>query len=198
MGALAFRLSVILPLAALAVCAQTPSRTVCIMQNDEGYDALRLARQLVSRKLDNGSFLRVATITGKTLPPDEERLATQGDPFTRVILADNNRKAERTETERLGCDYDVEVWYHESVDIGGDVPSTVPDSMPAGPSPIGDRTVVGYELRDAKTDKMLARASAPPRTVYVRQGRRVFESISAVRKPDHQDAEPRDQRSNER
>lgn len=135
MGALAFRLSIILPLAALAVCAQTPSRTVCIMQNDEGYDALRLARQLVSRKLDNGGFLRVVTITGKTLPPDEERLAKQGDLFTRVILADNSRKAERTETERLGCDYDVKVWYHESVDIGGDVPSAVPDSMPPGPSP---------------------------------------------------------------
>ena len=58
MGALAFRLSIILPLAALAVCAQTPSRTVCIMLNDEGYDALRLARQLVSRKLDNATARR--------------------------------------------------------------------------------------------------------------------------------------------
>src|SRR2546429_6062709 len=43
----------------------------------------------------------------------------------------------------------------------------------AAPPPMDDRTMVGYELRKAGAKKMLARAAAPPLTVFVRQGRRV-------------------------
>src|SRR5947209_15487773 len=48
----------------------------------------------------------------------------------------------------------------------------------AAPPPMGDRTMVGYELRKAGAKKMLARAAAPPLTVFVRQGRRVFNPYS--------------------
>jgi len=43
---------------------------------------------------------------------------------------------------------------------------------------MGDRTMVGYELRKAGAKKMLARAAAPPLTVFVRQERRVFNPYS--------------------
>src|SRR5438046_10527536 len=43
----------------------------------------------------------------------------------------------------------------------------------AAPPPMGDRTLVGYELRQAGAKKMLDRAAAPPLPVSGRQGRRV-------------------------
>ncbi|MGH9736097.1 MAG: hypothetical protein ACRD8A_16085 [Candidatus Acidiferrales bacterium] len=131
---------------------------------------------MASRKLDSGSSVDVIAITGKPLPPDEERQAAKQDTqFARVVLADHDRKAKKADAERFGCDYNVKVWYHESLDVDAGGPSNAPNSMPASPPPIADRTAVGYELRNARTNRVLARAAAPPRTMYVRQGRRVFD-----------------------
>lgn len=171
------RFGVLFLLAASALRGQTRSRTLCVIQSGQGEDALRLARQLAGRKLSGRDTLEVIAITGKTLPADEEHdMTKQSVLFARVILANQTKKAIRAENERLGCDYDVKVWYHESADdFDANAPAGMPSPMANAPDPMGDRTVVAYELRDTRTNKVLAHAAAPPRTVYVRQGRRVFD-----------------------
>lgn len=173
----AIRFGVLFLLAASALRGQTRSQTVCVIQTDGGRDALLLARQLAGRKLSGRDTFEVIAITGKSLPPHEEHDTTrQGVSFARVILANQTKKAIRAANARLGCDYDVKVWYHENVDdLDQNAPVGMPSPMANAPDPMGDRTVVAYELRDTRTNKVLAHAAAPPRTVYVRQGRRVFD-----------------------
>jgi hypothetical protein len=172
-----FWLSFVLLFAASKFAAQTNPLKVCISQDGEGYDALRLARELSSRKLESGVSLAVLAIKGKALSAEEEhKLTDPGTPFARLLLKEQTAKARSAEMERLGCDYNIKVWYHESVDNFANPPAEIP-STAAGtprPEPIGDRDMVGYELRKAGSNKVLARANLPPRTVYVRQGRRVF------------------------
>jgi len=150
-------LSFILISAASQLSAETNPLKVCVWQDDEGYDAFRLARQLASRKLDSGASLALVVITGKVLGiKEEQRLADPATPFARVVQKEQTAKARSAEVERLGCDYAIMVWYHEG----------------AGRF---DQTSVGYKLRKAGSKKVLAGASAPPFTVFVRQGRWVFD-----------------------
>lgn len=165
----------LLPVAPFSASAQTHSLSVCIAQDAEGYDALRLARQLSSRRLANGDSLSVVVITTKGLPAEEERVLTkQGIPFARVVLKDHTARGLKAENEKLGCDYEIKVWFHENVD---DFDTNSPPGIPSPTTDVplvGDRTVIGYELRSTQTHKVLARGAAPPLTIYVRQGRRVF------------------------
>jgi len=100
---------------------------------------------------------------------DEQVLGlTSGARFARVLFTEQNAKARSAQLEQLGCDYSIKIWYHERVDIFG------ADSSPTLGIPVGDRTRAGYELRKTGKNRVLARSSAPHVTVYVRQGRRVF------------------------
>lgn len=143
---------------------------VCVSQEDEGYDALRLAQELSSRKLESGASLAVVAITGKALSAEDEKALglISGSPFTRALFTEKSGKARSAQLEQLGCGYSIEVWYHERVDIFD------PDSGPTPGTPVGNRTRVGYELRKTGNNRVLVRASLPPLTVYVKQGRRVF------------------------
>jgi hypothetical protein len=158
--------------------AQVNPLKVCVSQYDEGKDALRLARELSSRKLGSGTPFAVVAITGKVLAaPEEQKLADQGAPVVRVLLTEKSAKVRSAEIERLGCDYDIQVSYHESADnFDANSPAGIPSPAPGSPriEPSGDRETVGYELRKTGSKKVIARAVAPPLTVYVRQGRRVF------------------------
>jgi hypothetical protein len=171
-------LGLILILRASGLAAQANPVKVCIIELDEGYDALRLARQLSSRKLESGAPLVVVAITGKELSAKEEQdLAAPGTPFVRVLATEKNAKDWDAEVERLRCDYNIRVSYHESADsFDSSSLACLPNPAPRSPSipPSGDRTKVGYELRKAGSRKVIARAVAPPLTVYVRQGRREF------------------------
>jgi hypothetical protein len=158
--------------------AQTSPLKICVSQNGDGYDALHLARELSSRKLESGSPITVVAITGKVLSAREEReLADQSSPFQRVLLNEKTLKSRTDEIERLGCDYNIQVWRLPGAvapDVNGtaDNPSTAP--RVAGGPPTSDSETVSYELRKAGSKKVLARGLAPPMTVFVRQGRRVF------------------------
>jgi hypothetical protein len=172
------RLSFVLVFATSGLFAHSTPLKLCVSQDSEGYDALRLARELSSRKLKSGAFLAVVVISTHELSTEEEhKLADPSAPFARVLLAEKTPKARDAEIERLGCDYIVRVWLHESADnFDANSPAGIPNPMPgaSAPPPMGDRTVIGYELRKPASKKVLARATAPPMTVYVRQGRRVF------------------------
>jgi hypothetical protein len=163
-------LCIILLFAAPELSAQTSLLKVCVSQDGEGYDALRLARELSSRKQESGSPIAVVAITGKVLSAREEReLADPSSPFERVLLKGQTSKARSDDIERLGCEYNIQVWHLESaaaIDVNGtaDNPSTIQ----------GVPETVSYELRKAGSKKVLARGVAPPRTVFVKQGRRVF------------------------
>jgi hypothetical protein len=160
----------ILLFAAPELSAQTSLLKVCVSQDGEGYDALRLARELSSRKLESGTPLAVVAMTRKVLSSQEEQeLADRTSLFVRVLLKEQTAKARSDEIERLACDYNIQVWHHESaasLDVNGtaDNPSTIQ----------GVPETVSYELRKAGSKRVLARGLAPPRTVFVRQGRRVF------------------------
>jgi hypothetical protein len=163
-------LSFILLFEAPGLSGQSNPVKVCVSQEAEGYDALRLARELSSRKLESGASLTVVAITGKALSAEDEQVLglTPGTPFARVVFTEKTAKARTAQLEQLGCGYSIKVWYHERVDIFN------PDSSPAPGTPVGDRTRVGYELRKTGNNRVLVRASLPPLTVYVKQGRRVF------------------------
>lgn len=165
--------SIILLFAASGLSAQTKPLKVCVSQDGEGRDALRLAQELSSRKLKSGASLAVVVMTGKgiSVVPEHNLAHTQ----SLVPLLDKTENA-RAEIERLGCDYSIKVWYHESADnFDTNSPAGLPSPFPGPTIPLsGDRTTVTYELRKAGSKKIVARASAPPLTVYVRQGRRVF------------------------
>jgi hypothetical protein len=128
--------------------------------------------------LGSGTPLAVVAITGKVLSaPEEQKLADSGSPFVRVLITEKNARVRSAEIERIGCDYDIRVSYHESADnFDANSPAGIPSSTPGSPriEPSGDRETVGYELRKSGSKKVLARAIAPPLTVYIRQGRRVF------------------------
>jgi hypothetical protein len=168
----------ILLFAAPELSAQTSLPKVCVSQDGEGYDALRLARELSSRKLESGTPLAVVAMTRKVLSSQEEQeLADRTSLFVRVLLKEQTAKARSDEIERLACDYNIQVWHHESaasLDVNGtaDNPSTAP-GVAGGPS-TSDPETVSYELRKAGSKKVLAQGLAPPRTVFVRQGHRVF------------------------
>ena len=152
--------------AASARSSQANTVKLCVSQDAEGYDALRLARELSSRKLKSGVSLAVVAITERALPAEEQRnLAYSGTSFARLLLTERSAKAWNAEIERLGCDYNIKIWYHKSVDdFDTNSPAGLPSPMPgaSGTQPIGDRAMVGYELRKAGSKKVLARASAPP------------------------------------
>lgn len=171
-------LSFVLLFTTSGLSAQTNPLKLCVSQDAEGYDALRLARELSLRALKGGTTLAVVAITGKALTPEEEKRRTDaGASYVRVLLTERRAKVRSAQIERLGCDYDIKVWYHESADnFDANSPAGIPSPAPGAPDvpPSGDRTTVGYELRKAGSNKVIARASAPPRTVYVRQGRREF------------------------
>lgn len=166
-------------LAASSVFAQSNSLKACISQDGEGSDALRLAGELSSRKLKSGASVIVVATTGKGRSVGGERNLAQTQ--SRVALLDKTEKA-RAEIEQLRCDYNIKVFYHERLAeiFDANSPADIPGSVSAtlGPQPNEDRTTVSYELRKAGSKKILARASAPPLTVYVRQGRRVFNPYS--------------------
>jgi hypothetical protein len=85
--------------------AQTKPLKVCVFQESEGYDAIRLAQQLTSRKLSDGASLAVVAITGKLLDAEwEHHLAAPEMPFTRVLFTDQTAKGRTAESGRLGCD----------------------------------------------------------------------------------------------
>lgn len=161
----------VLLFAAPRLSAQASPLKVCVSQNGDGYDALQLARELSSRKLEAGSPIGVVAITGKALSAQEEReLADRSSRFERVVVKEKSLKARSDEIERLGCDYTVQVWHLDGAaapDVNGtaDNPSTAP----------GVPETVSYELRKAGSKKVLARGVAPPRMVFVRQGRRMFD-----------------------
>lgn len=167
-------LSFILLLPASGLSAQTSSLKVCVSQDAKGYDALRLARELSSRKLESDASLAVVVMTGKALSAEDEKVLglTSAPPFTRVLFTEKTAKARKAQLEQLECGYRIEVWYHERVDIFN------PDSSPTPGNPAGDQTRVGYELRKTGNNRVLVRASLPPLTVYVKQGRRVFNPYS--------------------
>ena len=61
---------------ASVVSAQTPAVKVCVTQdNDDGYDALRPAQEIASRKLADGTRVGVVAVTPGAPSPDWERLA---------------------------------------------------------------------------------------------------------------------------
>jgi hypothetical protein len=170
-------LSLLLIYEASGIPARANAVKVCVSQNDEGNDALRLARELSSRKLGSGVPLTVVAITGKALSSrEEEKLADPSTPFVRVLLTQKGAKVRGAEIEGFGCEYMIEVTHHEGADNFDAVQTGIPKSSPetASPGPGGDPETVGYELRKAGSKKVIARAIAPPLTVFVRQGRRVF------------------------
>lgn len=175
-------LSFILLLPASKLSAQANPLKLCVSQDDEGYDALRLARELSSRKLRSGAPFTMVAITEKALSAeDEHKLADPATPYVRILLTEKAAKARSAKLESLGCDYDIKVRYHESADnFDTNSPAGLPSPSPGLPAiPLsGDRTTVGYELRKAGSKKVLARATAPPQTVFVRQGGRVFNPYS--------------------
>lgn len=165
-----FWLSFILLFEAPGLSGQSNPVKVCVSQEAEGYDALRLAQELSSRKLESGASLAVVVMTGKALSAEDEKVLglTSGLPFTRVLFTEKTAKARNAQLEQLGCGYSIKVWYHERVDIFN------PDSSPTPGNPAGDRTRVGYELRKTGNNRVLVRASLAPLTVYVKRGRRVI------------------------
>ena len=92
----------ILLFAAPELSAQTSLPKVCVSQDGEGYDALRLARELSSRKLESGTPLAVVAMTRKVLSSQEEQeLADRTSLFVRVLLKEQTAKARSDEIERL-------------------------------------------------------------------------------------------------
>ena len=170
MQACSLWLGFILLFAAPGLFGQSNPVRVCVTQEAKGYYALRLARELSSRKLESGASFAVVAITGEPLSAkDEQALGfTSGTPFGRAFFMEKTPKARSAQLEQLECGYSVNVWLHEQVDIFN------PDSSPTPATPVGDRTRVGYELRKTGNNRVLVRASLPPLTVYVKQGRRVF------------------------
>jgi hypothetical protein len=173
----------LLLLASSSLYAQTPTIKLCVFQQDEGRDALQLAQALSRKKLKSGASLAVVGITTKALSPEGERRFTASDPpFVHVLSTQRTAKARSTELESLGCDYNIKVWYHRAAEVFDSTP--VPDLSPSplpvtpGPQPNEDRATVDYELRKASNNKLLVRSSAPPRTIYVKQGRRLFDPYS--------------------
>jgi len=166
--------------AASALSAQTYPLRLCVSQNEEGYDALKLSLALSSRRLKSGASLAIVAITGKELRPEdaarelrpeERRSLTDPStlPFARLLLTEKSEKARNARIEQLGCDYNIKVFFHQSAEIFDS------DGPGPGPAPNEDRTYVEYELRKAGSKKLLERSSAPPRTIFVRQGRRLFD-----------------------
>lgn len=128
---------------------------------------MSLARQLSSKTLKTGTQLSVVAITRQPLPLELEDGFAQSKPsFARLIQRDMSAKNREAQIEQVGCDYYTKVWRHESMEDITDTPN--------GPMPNGDRTMIGYELRKDPKAKILMRAMASPMTVYVHQGRRVF------------------------
>ena len=85
--------------------------------------------------------------------PDWERLLTDPQsPIHWVNVAGKKAKEREQEIERLGCDYNIKVWYSAS--------SQMPDDTHPKPD------AVVYEMRKAGSKKVLSRAALPPRTVY--------------------------------
>ena len=179
-------LSFILLLGGSRLSAQANPLKICVSESGEGYDALRLAGELSSRKMQSGAALAVVAITEKALSAEEERkLANPAAPFVHVLVAEKSAQARDFEVERLGCGYDVKVWYHESADA---FDTNSPANLPSAPAPprgsrgdfiMGDRAAVGYEMRKAGSKKVLVKASAPPLTVFVKQEHRVFNPFSS-------------------
>ena len=167
-------LGFILFLSASGLSAQKGPLKVCVSQDGEGYDAFRLARQLSARKLKSGASLAVVAITGKALSAKEEHdLADPATPFVRVLLLEWTDKSRDAALERLGCEYNIKIWYHESADsFDANAPAGVPSPGPGSPKvpPTGDQTSVGYELRKAGNKKVIAGGTAPPGGVYARTG----------------------------
>lgn len=175
------RLSFLLLFTLSRLCAQTSSPKVCVYEGAEGYDALRLARELSSRKLRSGASLAVVSITGKALSAEAEQVLglSSGAPFAGVLLKKQTAKAHSAQLEQLGCNYSIQVSYHESADaFDANSPEGIPSPMPGASPPIGDRTTVDYLMRKAESKRVLARGSAPPLTVFVKKGRRVFNPYS--------------------
>ncbi|HXN65398.1 MAG TPA: hypothetical protein VN862_08705 [Candidatus Acidoferrales bacterium] len=172
-------MAIILMCGASALYAQI-SLKVCISEDAEGYDAIRLAQELSSRKLKDGRSFSIVAITRKSLPSVmEKQLADSHLNVIRVLVADESAKALSAETERLECDYNVKMWFHPSIDDANgpaNLPSTTSQSSsePITPQSVAQRSAVGFELRKTGNGKVLAHASAPPRTAYSKQGR-VFE-----------------------
>jgi hypothetical protein len=172
-------LGFVLIFGASGLYAQVKPLKVCIYQYDEGYDALRLARQLSSRKLESGAPLAVAAITGKELSfKEEQNLAAPSIPFVRVLVTEKNARVWDAELERLGCDYIVQVSNEESINkFDKNFPAGMQNSSPEHSIPeqpdIGDR--IEYKLRKAGSKKVLARDTERPRTVFVRQRGLVFD-----------------------
>jgi hypothetical protein len=163
--------------------AQALPLRICVSQDGAGYDALHLARELSSRKQEIGSSVAVVAITGKTLSAREElEWAPQNSSFERVILKGQTSKDRSAEIEQVGCEYNVQVWRHEgapAVDLmNGAAGSPNPAPRAAGVALPNDPETVSYELRRAGSKKVLSRAVAPPMTVFVKQGRRVFDPYS--------------------
>jgi hypothetical protein len=161
------------------LAAQVNPVKVCVSQYDEGYDALRLGRQLSLRKLESGAPLVVAAITGKELSAKEEQdLAAASTPYVRVLVTEKNARVRDAAVERLGCDYIVQVSHEESVNkFDENSPARMQNSSPEHSIPeqpdIRDR--IEYKLRKAGSKKVLARDTERPRTVFVRQRGLVFD-----------------------
>jgi hypothetical protein len=78
-------------------------------------------------------------------------------------------KKASAEIKRLGCDYDIKIWFHQTEEGFDSAPPNAPAA--AGPDTLipGQATshipdLIYYELRKAGEEKLLARGSAPPKT----------------------------------
>lgn len=141
-------------LALLETSVNSQTIRMCTVQPDErfagvilhGTDAKRLAQELSTRKLHDGSPILAIPITG---------------------ISKNETGAA---VEREGGVYVIELSRHENVDIGtGDVPGTLADSnLPTAPqaAPIGDRDLVAFSLKKIGSNKVIARGIAPPPTYH--------------------------------
>lgn len=138
----------------LGAAADSQTIRMCTVQSDErfagvilhGTDAKRLAQELSTRKLHDGSPVLAIPITG--IPKNETGAAI----------------------ERENCAYVISISRHENVDIGnGDVPGAIADpNLPTAPhaAPIGDRDLVAFSLKKIGSNKVIAHGIAPPPTYH--------------------------------
>ena len=81
---------------ASVVSAQTPAVKVCVTQdNDDGYDALRPAQEIASRKLADGTRVGVVAVTPGAPSPDWQRLLTDPQSPIRWVNVAGKKAKER-------------------------------------------------------------------------------------------------------
>jgi hypothetical protein len=107
-----------------------------------GFEAKKLANELATRKLADGTPIQAVAIVRKT------------------------REDSEAEARRQECPYVVELWYHISVD---DIDTNSPAFTPSPPQRgnlAGDSTEIEYAMSRNDTRKVIARGSAPPAAIH--------------------------------